>query len=63
MMVDPVFRYNPPHSVREGLDLVDPEPAQGIEKAQAGAGEKNRRVVSSRMFSPGVGLPPGGLCR
>lgn len=37
MIIDPVFRYNPRHSVRALSDPLDPEQAQGIEKAPAGA--------------------------
>ena len=40
MILHPVLRYNARHSVREEFDLVDPEQAQGIEKAQAGAGRR-----------------------
>jgi hypothetical protein len=49
MIMDPVFRYNPRHSVRALSDPVDPEQAQGIEKAPAGC-EKNEGVFLLTSF-------------
>jgi hypothetical protein len=52
MIIDPVFRYNPRHSVRALSDPVDPEQAQGIEKAPAGAVRRMKECFFSYLFGP-----------
>jgi hypothetical protein len=59
MMVDPVFRYNAQHSVRAGLNLVDPGQAKGIEKAQAD-GRRRAECDFLLTFSPDAAFFLGG---
>ena len=58
MIIDPVFRYNPRHSVRALSDPLDPEQAQGIEKAPAGAVRRMKECFFSHLSGP---LPLGAM--